>query len=98
MTRWFKTGFWSDFWDFSIHNMQKIFFHGVRFNPHEVRLNQHQKTQKNLENSKSWKTRKIGIFQVFLCSAQSEVKKIILIKSSLGEVRLMRLEIYKSPK
>ena len=54
----------------------------MKFNPHEVRLNT-EKTRKTLE------TKRTGIltFYEFGCLVQSEVKKIILVKSNVREVR-----------
>ena len=64
--------------------MQKIILREVGFNPCEARL--------NIEKPR--KTQKTGIFKfyeffwVLWCSVQCEVKKIILVNSSLREVRL----------
>ena len=58
--------------------------------PHEVRLNQTLENSENLKNSENWN---FETFQVFQCLVQSEVKKIILDKSSLHEVRLTQGQI-----
>ena len=66
--------------------MENMVSDDMIFNPHKASLNIEQ--LRNLRN-----TQKIWNFQVFECSDQSEVYKIILLKSSLREVRFNPHEV-----
>ena len=60
----------------------------MRFNSHEFRL-----SIKNIKQSQKAKFQNFIIFLVSQCSVQSEVKKIILVKSSLPEIRFNPREV-----
>ena len=59
-----------------LHEMQEIILRKMTFNPCKARL-----------NIRKLRTLELGVIWVFGCSLQTEVKKIILVKSSLCEVR-----------
>ena len=61
----------------ALRHKQKIFYVGC-YATHAVKLNW---TSKNLKNSKNWNFELLGVYQVFWCLVQPEMKKITLAKS-----------------
>ena len=69
----FNVGFFAkNFGKFTLHEMQKINVRKARFNPRKVRL--------NIEKLRKRILKFYEFFEVFQCSIQCEVKKIILVK------------------
>ena len=70
------------FWNYHIHNMQNKILCQVSFNPHQVTLN-----IKNLGKPRKLEFLNVVTFLTYPRTAESEMKKIILVKSSLNEVK-----------